>query len=210
MLTPPSTNASPTHEWVTGAPEYSGSSPIDTDSADSCTSFAHFSPAASVFTQGSLDAAVAELEELEDPYLNNRYCVQPSAMKREVCAPSRRVIPKEEVGFRDSDLGAASGDADAEQASDEDEEMEQSTQVSSSEPDEDDQPDEDQSRDRLLLDLRDRGVPYKDIKRLGRFTEAESTLRGRVRMLTKQKHERVRRPQWTTQDVRRALFPHSC
>lgn len=56
-------------------------------------------------------------------------------------------------------------------------------------------------RDQYLLSMRARGLSYKEIKRRGRFTEAESTLRGRVRVLTKDKSERVRRPEWTNNDV---------
>ncbi len=56
-------------------------------------------------------------------------------------------------------------------------------------------------RDDLLLKLREKGYPYRYIKRYGRFKEAESTLRGRYRSLTKDKGERVRRPQWETKDV---------
>ena len=56
-------------------------------------------------------------------------------------------------------------------------------------------------RNDLLLDLRNKGHSYKDIKRIGKFREAESTLRGRVRMLTKEKWERVRKPQWKPADL---------
>ncbi|KAK5172091.1 uncharacterized protein LTR77_003729 [Saxophila tyrrhenica] len=56
-------------------------------------------------------------------------------------------------------------------------------------------------RNDLLLDLRNKGHSYKEIKRLGRFREAESTLRGRFRMLTKEKWERVRKPQWKGADI---------
>lgn len=56
-------------------------------------------------------------------------------------------------------------------------------------------------RDRYLLKMREKGVSYKEIKRRGRFTEAESTLRGRVRVMTKHKSERVRKPVWTRNDV---------
>ena len=56
-------------------------------------------------------------------------------------------------------------------------------------------------RDQLLLDLRSQGYSYKEIKRMGTFTEAESTLRGRVRVLTKPKGERVRSPVWHPKDV---------
>lgn len=56
-------------------------------------------------------------------------------------------------------------------------------------------------RDRLLLDLRNQGLSYKEIKHQGGFKEAESTLRGRMRVLTKEKHERVRKPVWQVSDV---------
>jgi len=58
------------------------------------------------------------------------------------------------------------------------------------------------TKDNLLLRLRAEGHSYKDLKRMGRFHEAESTLRGRHRTLTKDKDERVRQPQWRDQDVR--------
>ena len=57
------------------------------------------------------------------------------------------------------------------------------------------------NRDGLLLHLRRQHFSYKDIKRIGGYHEAESTLRGRVRVLTKQKHERVRKPHWQQADV---------
>ena len=60
-------------------------------------------------------------------------------------------------------------------------------------------------RDELLLDMWRQGHSYKNIKRRGRFWEAESTLRGRVRALTKAKSERVRKPKWETHDVRPLL-----
>ena len=56
-------------------------------------------------------------------------------------------------------------------------------------------------RDRYLLEKRKEGLSYKEIKREGHFTEAESTLRGRVRVLTKAKIDRVRKPHWTAKDV---------
>lgn len=58
-----------------------------------------------------------------------------------------------------------------------------------------------QQRDEFLLEMRNKGHSYKEIKRLGKFTEAESTLRGRVRVLTKEKSQRVRKPKWEAQDV---------
>ena len=54
----------------------------------------------------------------------------------------------------------------------------------------------------LLVQLKREGYSYKDIKRKGNFKEAESTLRGRFRTLTKSKEERVRRPCWTEKDLR--------
>ena len=56
-------------------------------------------------------------------------------------------------------------------------------------------------RDKMLIELRRKGHSYKEIKRLGRFKEAESTLRGRLRTLTKEKSERVRKPKWNRRDV---------
>ena len=41
----------------------------------------------------------------------------------------------------------------------------------------------------------------KEIKEKGKFLEAESTLRGRYRALTKPMQERVRRPEWKPIDV---------
>lgn len=57
-------------------------------------------------------------------------------------------------------------------------------------------------KDDYLLEMRRKKVSYKDIKRLGGYQEAESTLRGRVRVLTKEKWERVRKPRWNRRDVR--------
>jgi hypothetical protein len=56
-------------------------------------------------------------------------------------------------------------------------------------------------RDRYLINRRREGFSYREIKRMGKFREAESTLRGRVRVLTKDKSERVRRPEWNQNDV---------
>lgn len=58
------------------------------------------------------------------------------------------------------------------------------------------------TRNAFLIDCKRRGLSYKDIKRLGGFKEAESTLRGRFRTLTKTKEQRVRKPQWEERDVR--------
>ena len=55
-------------------------------------------------------------------------------------------------------------------------------------------------KDALLLKLRREGYTYQEIRRRYHFTEAESTMRGRFRVLTKPKEERVRKPQWTARD----------
>lgn len=57
------------------------------------------------------------------------------------------------------------------------------------------------TRDEYLQESRRRGLSYKEIKRRGGFTEAESTLRGRIRILSKPKEMRVRKPQWNRSDV---------
>ncbi|OGM40905.1 hypothetical protein ABOM_010031 [Aspergillus bombycis] len=56
-------------------------------------------------------------------------------------------------------------------------------------------------RDAFLVECKLRGLSYKDIKRIGGFKEAESTLRGRFRTLTKSKEQRVRKPQWQEKDI---------
>ncbi|KAJ6178179.1 hypothetical protein N7519_008640 [Penicillium mononematosum] len=58
------------------------------------------------------------------------------------------------------------------------------------------------NRDAFLIDCKRRGLSYKDIKRVGGFKEAESTLRGRYRTLTKSKDQRVRKPRWLEKDIR--------
>ncbi|KAI1830156.1 hypothetical protein DTO027I6_8951 [Penicillium roqueforti] len=57
-------------------------------------------------------------------------------------------------------------------------------------------------RNAFLIDCKSRGLSYKEIKRLGGFKEAESTLRGRYRTLTKSKDQRVRKPAWHDRDMR--------
>lgn len=57
------------------------------------------------------------------------------------------------------------------------------------------------TRNAFLIELKRRGLSYKDIKRIGGFKEAESTLRGRFRTLTKAKEQRVRKPKWLERDV---------
>lgn len=58
-----------------------------------------------------------------------------------------------------------------------------------------------ETRNAFLIECKRRGLSYKDIKRIGGFKEAESTLRGRFRTLTKSKDQRVRKPQWQPRDV---------
>ncbi|KAF2420511.1 hypothetical protein EJ08DRAFT_665574 [Tothia fuscella] len=65
------------------------------------------------------------------------------------------------------------------------------------------------TRDALLVHWRRGGMSYRDIRIQGCFTEAESTLRGRFRTLTKVKSERVRKPCWGNDDkrlLREAVF----
>jgi hypothetical protein len=57
------------------------------------------------------------------------------------------------------------------------------------------------ARDAALLEMRDWGLSYKDIKRIGNFPDALPTLRGRHRILTTPSTERVRRPPWQPRDV---------
>lgn len=59
-----------------------------------------------------------------------------------------------------------------------------------------------QDNNELLVKLRDQGVSYKEIKKRLNCPEAESTLRGRHRTLTKEKSQRVRKPVWTDNDIR--------
>ncbi|KAL7920918.1 hypothetical protein ACQKWADRAFT_328159 [Trichoderma austrokoningii] len=56
-------------------------------------------------------------------------------------------------------------------------------------------------KDRYLVESRRNRVSYKLIKMLGRFSEAESTLRGRYRTLTKRKEDRLRDPKWKPIDI---------
>jgi hypothetical protein len=63
-----------------------------------------------------------------------------------------------------------------------------------------------ESKDEFLVKSKLAGMSYRDIRRQGGFTEAESTLRGRFRTLTKDKAERVRRPTWDENDVGETPF----
>lgn len=57
------------------------------------------------------------------------------------------------------------------------------------------------AQDKYLVEQRELGMSYKEIKVLGNFPEAVSTLRGRYRTLTKEREERVRKPEWQPEDV---------
>lgn len=61
--------------------------------------------------------------------------------------------------------------------------------------------DERAAQDRFLVEKRNKGYSYKEIRKMGNFSQAESTLRGRYRTLTKEKNKRVRSPEWTDHDV---------
>lgn len=52
------------------------------------------------------------------------------------------------------------------------------------------------ARNEYLREARRHGLSYKDTKHHGDSTEAESTLRGRHRILSKPKEMRVRNPRW--------------
>ncbi len=57
------------------------------------------------------------------------------------------------------------------------------------------------SKDEFLIQAKQSGMSYREIRSKGHFKEAESTLRGRYRTLTKCREHRVRKPQWHTKDV---------
>jgi hypothetical protein len=61
-------------------------------------------------------------------------------------------------------------------------------------------------KDRQLIEWKNQGLSYKEIKVRGGFEEAESTLRGRYRTLTKPKHLRVRKPEWSNRDVTKSFY----
>jgi hypothetical protein len=55
--------------------------------------------------------------------------------------------------------------------------------------------------DKILLEEKQKGSTYKEIRKKMRTLVAESTLRGRYRSLTKERKDRVRKPIWTPKDV---------
>jgi hypothetical protein len=58
-------------------------------------------------------------------------------------------------------------------------------------------------KNEFLIRSKRHGMSYGEIRERGGFTEAESTLRGRYRTLTKEKDQRVRKPEWQERDVRK-------
>lgn len=56
-------------------------------------------------------------------------------------------------------------------------------------------------RDRQIIEGRQQGLSYRQIREMHNMPEADSTLRGRYRTLIKKKEERVRRPVWRERDV---------
>ncbi|UPK89691.1 hypothetical protein LCI18_000626 [Fusarium solani-melongenae] len=58
-----------------------------------------------------------------------------------------------------------------------------------------------ESRDQYLIDRRADGFTYREIKDAGGYKEAEATLRGRWRTLTKDPEQRLRRPVWEQNDL---------
>lgn len=65
-------------------------------------------------------------------------------------------------------------------------------------------------RDDYLVRSKRSGMTYKEIRKAGGFTEAESTLRGRFRTLTKPKEARVRKPEFQEIDVSFFLLHTTC
>ncbi|OIW33104.1 hypothetical protein CONLIGDRAFT_640259 [Coniochaeta ligniaria NRRL 30616] len=64
-------------------------------------------------------------------------------------------------------------------------------------------------KDELLIQYKEAGMGYKEIKKVGGFSEAVSTLRGRYRTITKPKEARVRKPAWADRDVSSLFTPPS-
>ncbi|KAL2886503.1 hypothetical protein HOO65_060333 [Ceratocystis lukuohia] len=56
-------------------------------------------------------------------------------------------------------------------------------------------------QDAYLVQAKLSGMTYREIRLRGNFSEAESTLRGRFRTLTKNKEWRVRKPHWFPRDI---------
>lgn len=65
-------------------------------------------------------------------------------------------------------------------------------------------------KDEFLVKHKQAGMTYREIRKKGGFTEAESTLRGRFRTLTKPKEARVRKPEFQEIDVSILFFVILC
>ena len=117
-----------------------------------------------------------EEEESNQPYRSPTSKAKASSPKRVSLAPLKLFVPKR-IEPKPAELSAAS----------------QGTQ------------DRD-VKDDFLVKSKLSGMSYKEIRRQGNFTEAESTLRGRFRTLTKHKAARVRKPEWCENDVRMSIL----
>lgn len=188
-------------DWMMATTEYTGTSPTSAESSDSLPQ-TPLAPSAYNQTD-EVQAAKARLEELrdlEDPDLHNPYVLQIPEMENNF-HHLQHVVSPGEVFLRHHRAEQPGADEDMEPDSPEDEEMESSSRESSGEPESRSHASRRSIRDDQLLEMRREGLSYKEIKRIGGFREAESTLRGRVRTLTKNKHERVRKPEWKARDV---------
>ena len=77
-----------------------------------------------------------------------------------------------------------------------------SSEASHASDEDDDEKKSRKHRDTQMMEMRARGMSYREIKKILKCPEAESTLRGRMRVLTKPKEDRVRKPEWEKRDVR--------
>ncbi|KAI0976255.1 hypothetical protein F4678DRAFT_456578 [Xylaria arbuscula] len=108
---------------------------------------------------------------------SNANVQQQSSLQRLTAPAPTRTIPK------------------APRAVESDDTMEEAAPSGSTDPERD-------AKNRFLVESKRAGMTYRDIRRKGGFTEAESTLRGRFRTLTKNKEQRVRKPEWQDKDIR--------
>lgn len=189
-------------DWVRATTEYTGTSPISADSPDSVpqTPVALAHAYHNVEELQAAQAHLRELHDLEDPDLHNPYVLQLPDMEKSLQYGSHVISPAP-VYPNHSSEEQGTAETEVEESSVKDEEMGLSAHESSEELEPPSPAGHRSIRDDQLLEMRRDGLSYKEIKRIGRFREAESTLRGRVRTLTKEKHERVRKPEWKTRDV---------
>jgi hypothetical protein len=64
--------------------------------------------------------------------------------------------------------------------------------------------------DKILIEGKQNGLTYKEIRKKMRTRVAESTLRGRYRSLTKERKDRVRKPVWMPKDVSVKIYYVLC